>query len=143
MKKSLGILEKLRRGGFRKTPARAALIEVFETRAQPLSVSELLSALRSKRVAADKTTVYREIAFLLEQGIVAQVQFGDRIKRYELHDEKHHHHLVCTECGTVADIALDRDLVAVEKRILRRMGFAVTRHTLEFFGICADCSGKN
>lgn len=132
-------LEKLRGSGFRLTKARRTLFGVLEAAPRPLTVPELSALMKKAGAAADKTTVYRELAFLLERGLVQAIQFGDRLKRYELRGGHHHHHLVCTSCGTVLDVELKGDLDAVEKRLAKKTGFRIDDHSLEFFGLCAKC----
>lgn len=131
-------LKELQSSGFRLTKARRALFEVLKGASRPLTAPELVGLMKKKGASADKTTVYRELAFLLERGIVQSIQFGDRLKRYELR-LGHHHHLVCTKCGIVIDVALKGDLDAIEKKLARKTGFRIDDHALEFFGLCADC----
>lgn len=131
-------LHELRKSGFRLTKARQALFGVLKAEPRPMTVPELVASMKKKGASADKTTVYRELAFLLEQGLIQSIQFGDRLKRYELRGG-HHHHLVCTSCGIVIDVALKGDLDAVEKKLAKKTGFRIDDHSLEFFGLCADC----
>lgn len=131
-------LSELRKSGFRLTKARRTLFGVLKSEPRPMTVPELVALMKRRGASADKTTVYRELAFLLERGLVQAIQFGDRLKRYELRGG-HHHHLVCTSCGLVVDVALKGDLDAVEKKLAKRSGFRIDDHSLEFFGLCADC----
>jgi Fur family ferric uptake transcriptional regulator len=132
-------MDTLRAQGFKLTSARKAVVEVLCARTMPISVADLIAELAKRGVKADKTTVYREILFMQERGLIEQVQFGDRVKRYELRDDGHHHHLVCVECGSVIDVPLENDMTATEKAIERKTGYKITRHSLEFFGVCRDC----
>lgn len=133
------ILENLKSRGFKMTKARRGIVETLCTRRLPIAVAELIAELAVRGIKADKTTVYREIGFLQERGIVELVQFGDRVKRYELKDEGHHHHLVCIECGNVVDVPLADDLHKAEKAIEKNTGYSIDRHSLEFFGTCPEC----
>ena len=128
----------LQEAGFRLTKARRAILAILDGAVHPLSVFEVLLALAKKKIAVDKTTVYREITFLKERRIVQQIQFGDRVKRYELR-LGHHHHLVCVECDAIADVSLGGDLDSLEQRISRKTGFRIDDHSLEFFGLCVNC----
>ncbi len=132
-------LQGLRKTGFRLTKARRALFAALEAALRPMSVPELRVRMKKAGAAADKTTIYRELAFLLERRLVQAIQFGDGLKRYELRGGHHHHHLVCTACGIVIDVSLKGDLDAIERRLARRTGFRIDDHSLEFFGLCADC----
>ena len=131
-------LSALKESGFRLTKARRMIFTILKKAERPLSAVELVAAMKKGGVTADKTTVYRELTFLVGQGLALAVQFGDRMKRYELR-LGHHHHLVCTECGAVVDVALKGDLDAVEKRLAKKSGFRIDDHSLEFFGLCPEC----
>jgi Fe2+ or Zn2+ uptake regulation protein len=131
-------LRAIRASGFRLTKARRTLFDVLKEEARPRTAPEIAALMKKRGTSADKTTVYRELAFLLARGLVQAVQFGDRQKRYELRSG-HHHHLVCTSCGVVIDVALKGDLDAIERRLARKTGFRIDDHALEFFGLCAEC----
>lgn len=131
-------LRELQKSGFRLTKARRTLFGVLKAETRPLTVPELVGLMKKRGAAADKTTIYRELAFLMEQGLAQSIQFGDRLKRYELRSG-HHHHLVCTSCGIIIDAALKGDLDAVEKKLAGKSGFRIDGHSLEFFGQCAEC----
>lgn len=133
------IIVGLKSQGFRLTSARRAIVEVLCARPLPFSVTDLLAELAERGETADKTTAYREIQFLQERGIARQVQFADGVKRYELQDDGHHHHLVCTSCDTTVDVPLENDLTLAEKAIEKQTGYKITRHSLEFFGLCQQC----
>jgi len=134
------ILATLSSQGCRMTRLRKALIGVFAGNGLPMSAEELMELLHGSGTPVNRTTVYREIAFLKDKGIILEIQFlHERVKRYELASLGHHHHLVCLRCNKVEDIVLENDLAEQEKSILRSRGFKVTNHMLEFHGICRGC----
>lgn len=137
MLNSENVLEELKNSGFKITKARKALIELLLESNQPLSVPEISSLLRN--LNANKTTIYREISFLIDQGVVKEIDFGESKKRYEYDFKKHHHHLVCVSCKRIEDIEVEANIEAEEKRIEKISGFRVVNHSLEFFGICRRC----
>lgn len=130
--------ELLRERGYRVTPIRKALLKILEEKRLPLSVSGIAQALKSKKVSAHKTTVYRELSCLEREGLVMPVRIG-RALQYQLPSEDHRHHLVCTECHLVEDVVLPDDLNEQEKTIEKSKRFRITRHALEFFGVCREC----
>ncbi|KKW42050.1 MAG: Ferric uptake regulator-like protein [Candidatus Magasanikbacteria bacterium GW2011_GWA2_56_11] len=136
-------INKLRAGGERITPIRAALIDILKKSPAPLTPQELLTQLEKLGLSANKTTIYRQLAALRSLGIVEEVHFADRAKRYELAAESgHHHHLVCLRCQKIEDIAFPADLERQEQAIWKSHKFKVLRHSLEFFGLCQRCQGK-
>lgn len=134
------ILAALSSQGCRMTRLRKALIGVFAGNGLPMSAEELMERLHASGTPVNRTTVYRELAFLKDKGIILEIQFlHERVKRYELASLGHHHHLVCLRCNKVEDIVLENDLAEQERSILRSRGFKVTNHMLEFHGICRGC----
>ena len=129
----------LKEKGFRLTNVRKNLVEIFTNTKVPLSIQELMGKLEKQGLMANKTTIYREIYFLMEQDIVAEIDFGDRRKRYESAHAEHHHHLICLKCSKVIDITLTSELKKEEQRLAKQNNFKITNHSLEFFGLCSQC----
>jgi Fur family ferric uptake transcriptional regulator len=57
---------------------------------------------------------------------------------YVLCRDDHHHHLVCTACGSVEDTELCAAPSAEE--IERVHGFAAAGHELDIYGLCRRCA---
>ena len=124
---------------FRITPARLGLIEIFESTEKPLSVARIISSLSDKKINVNKTTVYRELDFLLDIGKITEVIISSGKKYYETSGSKHHHHLICRGCGIIKDVVLENDLGDEETKIEKHNSFKIQNHSLEFFGLCANC----
>lgn len=135
----MDILQNLKSKGHRITKARSTIIHVLVENRNPLSVGELAIKLQQKGIKANKTTLYRELEFLLAENIAREIQLGEDKKRYELTISSHHHHLVCINCKRVEDIDLVKDLSNQEKIIKKTKNFKVINHSLEFFGLCKNC----
>jgi len=133
------LIEVLKKSGERITPIRRALLENFCNHPKPQTIQELLAYLEKKGLTANKTTIYRQLEILAQIGLVREVNFSDRSKRYELSSKDHHHHLVCQNCKKVEDVNLDNDLDKQEKKIWQKNHFKILQHSLEFFGLCHKC----
>lgn len=129
----------LRSKGFKITKVRSNLIEILTKTTTPLSINDLLEKLEEKDLKPNKTTVYREIVFLTDQGLVSGVDFGEGKKRYEGSSKEHHHHVVCINCKKVQDIHMEKDLDKLMEKITRQVGYKSVGHSLEFFGLCKTC----
>lgn len=138
MKETKVILHFLQSKGVRITQARRAIIENLALQNTPISAEQLQCALQDRGIAVNKTTVYRELDFLLRWGIIQAIEFGDKKKRYEI-SGSHHHHVVCIECNTIEDVDLQQDVRASEQKIEKQKGYKVINHSLEFFGLCPTC----
>lgn len=108
------------------------VIDILEKSSSPLDAATLVSRLR-----VNKTTVYRQIEKLLNSGEIVEVDLGEGKKRYESKNLKHHHHLVCKNCGNLEDVDLDESVLIDQLR--RKTSFNIQSHNLEFFGLCVKC----
>lgn len=140
------IIETLKQRKFKITKVRQGIIEQFAKAKTPLSANDLIeyfhnigNNVNERSSSPNKTTIYRELAFLLSENFIKEIEFGEGQKRYELEDFKHHHHLICLNCRKVEDIELQVDLEKEEARFLKQNGFKVINHSLEFFGYCKNC----
>lgn len=120
----------------RVTPARIATMQLFESHNKPLDAQHLINHLH-KELGIDRVTVFRILNTFVEKGLIKKLTFGESKARYELNIEEHHH-LVCQKCGNIEDIS-DCNINALEKEIKQKKNFLVKQHSLEFFGLCANC----
>ncbi len=128
--------------GQRYTSNRRALVEVLAASGQPLALPEILAAGR----ALAQSSVYRNLAALEEAGAVHRLVTSGDFARYELAEDltEHHHHLICTTCGDVADFtapaALEAGLGRVMASVADTAGFAAAGHRLDLMGTCTRCA---
>ncbi len=123
---------------FKETKVRTALLKLLKKTPAPLSISEILLKLKRENLNPNKTTIYREIEFLTNLDLVSGVDFGEGKKRYESSKE-HHHHIVCVNCKKVKDVKMEKDLELFNAKIAKQAGYKPASHSLEFFGLCANC----
>ncbi len=133
------IINKLKSGGHRITPAREQIVEIFINSTTPISAGDLIESFKILNIPVNKTTIYRELDFLLRENLLQEIEFGEGKKRYELKTSHHHHHIICLNCRKVEDVDLEVDLHDEEKKIEKASGYKINYHSLEFFGICKNC----
>lgn len=129
----------------RYTGGRRSLVTALLAASRPLSVSEILG---SDGVDLPQSSAYRNLAVLMEAGVVARIDTGSDQARFELDEGlsgDHHHHLVCGRCETVVDVVafprLERALDAAARLAEEESGFEVTGHKIDLVGRCAGCRG--
>jgi Fe2+ or Zn2+ uptake regulation protein len=133
------IISTLKEKKIRITKAREALLSIFSNSNNPESVQHILSKLAKKKIYVNKTTVYRELSFLIKQSLIKEV-YTDPVRiHYESSNLKHHHHLICTNCGRIEDFEMKDEMKKTEEVIMRSKKFKVSDHSLEFYGFCANC----
>ncbi|MGH2828056.1 MAG: Fur family transcriptional regulator [Actinomycetota bacterium] len=124
----------------RSTKQRAAIKEVLEAAAGFRSAQELHDDLRAQGRRVGLTTVYRNLQALAQAGEVDVLRANDGEVIYRrCKSGEHHHHLVCTECGTSVEVASD-EIERWAARVAQSHGFTPVEHTAEVFGICATCA---
>lgn len=133
--------ERLGRQGQRYTSGRRALVDVLAGTDAPLTILEVVA----RADALAQSSAYRNLTVLEQAGVVDRIISGQERARFELaHDlTGHHHHLICSVCGSVRDFTVSEDLERQLDRTLRRTAeqndFDVEHHRLDMLGTCADC----
>jgi len=138
--------ERLVAAGQRYTAARRRLVEALARVAAPLTLPSVLAA----DPELSQSSTYRNLVILAEAGAVRRLHHGlDQHAHYELAEGllEHHHHLICRECGTVADVTLDDE---TERRLevslaaaARSAGFVPQHHDVDIYGACATCAAAS
>jgi len=128
----------LRRRGGRITRARRALLELIQGSPRPLGPRELHQVLRSRGVRIDRVSVYRNVAVLLELGLLHRVLGSSAVRPCGEKALRCHHAIVCSGCGSAREFhspALERALAEVR----RNTRYRVLGHLLELRGLCESC----
>ncbi|HEX2025212.1 MAG TPA: Fur family transcriptional regulator [Actinomycetota bacterium] len=128
--------------GQRYTANRRTLIEVLAEADRPLTVSAIVEG----RAGLPVSSAYRNLAVLERAGLVRRVLTDEEHGRYELAEEltDHHHHLVCSSCGTVEDVTfppnVERSVGRTLSSVAGRSGFTAVAHRLDVVGLCRACA---
>ena len=128
--------------GQRYTSNRRALVQAMSVARRPLAIGELLTG----RSALPQSSAYRNLTVLEQAGVIRRVITEGDFARFELDEEltEHHHHLVCSNCGRVEDVAIpasvERSIDRTLDRIARDVGFATVGHRLDLIGLCRSCA---
>ncbi len=132
------IIGQLTREGHRLTTPRQAIIKMVAPRHDHFSAQEVWDDVKARYSGIGRATVFRTLDLLTELGVLNRIHTGDGCHRYTVCDTRHHHHLMCVECGTVMSL----EAAGIENQI-RRMasdaGFDLLTHHLELVGRCAEC----
>lgn len=141
MKQSLSsAINHLRSKGYKITKARSAILEILLEDLKPHDASSIILDLLAKKVKVNKTTVYRELDFLIKEKLVRQVFLSGNKSHFEINQENCHHHIVCLECGDIADVTINEQKII--SMIEKSTKFKVNEHEIEFSGLCDKCAPK-
>lgn len=129
--------------GQRYTTSRRALVDVLATAGRPLTVPEAIDASNAGNLRQSST--YRNLTVLVEGGVVHRVPGSNGHDRFELgeHLAGHHHHIVCTNCGLVTDVAasprVERVLAEAARAAAADTGYEIVGHSIDLLGLCSAC----
>ena len=123
--------------GIAVTHQRQVLYEVMQGMDGHPSPEEVYAAVKQKIPAISLATVYKNIHLFVESGVLRELSMHHGSQRIEKNDGDHHH-MVCTRCKTIADIA-SNDLQLPPQRVTLAGGFLVERYAVDVIGICARC----
>jgi Fur family ferric uptake transcriptional regulator len=129
------VLERaLARRGHRVTGPRRALLHVIGGLGDRFTADEVVAAAPD----VGRATVFRTLRLMQDLDIVCQVVLDGGRVAYRLSSDGHHHHVVCSECGAVADFS-SHDIEGLLQELGRRTGFDIDSHRLELYGRCRRC----
>jgi len=133
------LLSVLKQHHYKLTPQRRAVLRVFGSSQEHLTPAEIYEKVQPECPGIGLVTIYRLLQILAELGLICEVHSGDNCGRYLIRRQTvHHHHLICSACGTVVDFT-DCDLSELEQRLSRDTRFEMEGHLLEFYGRCRNC----
>lgn len=132
------LLQDLRQRGHRLTPQREMILSVICESDGHISADDILKRVRKRYPYLNKSAVYRTLDLLTRLCLVNPTDFGQGRVEYEVHQHPHHHHLVCRQCGKIAEA--DACVFAPVERALREeYGFAADLDHFAVFGLCRKC----
>jgi Fur family transcriptional regulator, ferric uptake regulator len=136
------VSSRLRTAQQRYTRGRRRIIAALREGTGPMTIPQILAS--DQHLAQSST--YRNLAILEEVGVVSRIVTRDDFARYELAEDitEHHHHLICSSCGEVADFSLQPGIEAELERALakvaRQSSFEIDGHRLDLVGLCGACT---
>lgn len=128
--------------GVRLTETRARVLEIVAESHKPIGAYDILQRLSAERGRAAPPTVYRALAFLVEQGLAHRI---DSLNAFiACFDPERTHDagfLICDRCKAVEEIA-DPAIGGAIRRAAGAQGFTPSRTVVEISGECAACAAK-
>ena len=135
-------LDFIREQGMRVTRERLALFDEIFDRHGHIDAEDLLAGMQAKGMKISRATVYRNLDLLVDCGLVHKYRLGrDRFLFEHVHRGQHHDHLVCVDCGRVAEF-VSPGIAALQTEICRAHGFVSDHHTLQISGLCNACAQR-
>jgi Fur family ferric uptake transcriptional regulator len=131
-------IDLLSEASVRPTRQRVRVLTELMGERDDVTAQELHDRLRAGGEKLGLATVYRTLGLLAEAGVIDSLSHRPGELCYRWCGQGHHHHLVCSSCHRVVELA-DCGLDPWLERISRAHGFVTTGHRLEVSGLCAAC----
>jgi Fur family ferric uptake transcriptional regulator len=124
--------------GVRVTSQRLRVLSELMREPDDVTAQQLHERLRRRGSRLGLATVYRTLSLLEGEGVVHAIRHHPDELCYRLCGEGHHHHLVCSRCHRVVELA-ECELDPWLERVSAGHGFVPTGHRLEVAGLCSEC----
>ena len=131
------IATRLKTAGFKLTPPRLAVLRVFGREHEQLGPDEVLKRGRKFCPRLGRATVYRTLELLVKIGVMRPIVLSNGRPAFT-RIEGGHHHLVCSRCDRIVELAGER-LAKTVKLLAKKTGFEISSQLLEVYGVCARC----
>lgn len=131
------IIKQLKKKNIRMTAQRYAILEYLALEGNHPTANDIYEELKTDFPNVSVATVYNNLNFFKEAGIVIELPFGDGSSRFDL-TETRHYHAICRNCGKVADFDYP-SFEEAERAAEKETNFKVDTHSFKVTGLCADC----
>jgi Fur family peroxide stress response transcriptional regulator len=132
------IKEMVKTASLRLTPQRMAIVEFLQGNTSHPSAEEIFCTVKKRFPTMSFATVYNTLVALKNVGGVRELKIDSSRRRYDP-NTMDHHHVMCSSCGTIADIRTKYQL-DIPPEVSEQ--FDVVGNHVEFFGICRQCKGR-
>lgn len=104
------------------------------------TVEQVYEGVKKKLSRISKATVYQNLKFLAENGMVQEVNIKG-VSRFEPNLEPHHH-IICKKCGEIIDFE-SKELTDYSLKLAKKLKqMKIDSANTNFYGVCEKCGGK-
>ncbi|HIG41209.1 MAG: ferric iron uptake transcriptional regulator [bacterium] len=131
--------QEIKDAGLKITLPRIKILETLESSTiHHLSAEDVYKILIANGEVIGLATVYRVLTQFVDAGLVIRHNFEGGHSVFEISADEHHDHIVCVKCGRVEEFQ-DEEIEALQLKVAQRLGFALTDHDLNMYGLCEEC----
>jgi len=101
------------------------------------TVEQVYGAVKKKLTRISKATVYQNLKFLAEKGLIQEVNIKGA-SRFEPNTTPHHH-IICKDCGEIIDFE-SQELTEYSMKLAKKLkDVDVEATNTNFYGKCKKC----
>ncbi|MGI6588768.1 MAG: Fur family transcriptional regulator [Peptococcia bacterium] len=136
------IYKKIKEKGFKLTPARKIMLEIFvDSDYKLLNASQVYNLIKNKNKKTNFSTVYRNLEIFTKNEVIEKVIYNEETK-YKLREQGPHYHLmICTLCHKTKPLPFC-PFGELEAYIKNDTDFLPIKHHVEIYGYCNNCREK-
>ena len=127
----------LRANGLQVTAQRLAVLRAVSAHPH-IAADGVVEIARNEIGAISRQAVYDALGALADRGIIRRIQPIGSPARFEDRVGDNHHHVVCRDCGAIADV----DCAVGYRPCLEAAddhGFSIDEAEVVYWGTCPDC----
>jgi Fur family peroxide stress response transcriptional regulator len=124
--------------GLSVTHQRHVIYEALRGAKDHPSPEAVYEKVRKQIPSVSLATVYKNIKTFIDTGVFREVSLHHGSTRLETNMTPHHH-LVCSNCKAIVDLA-DEDFEPVRLRRPAPRGYRIQRYSVEVVGLCPACA---
>ena len=121
----------------RMTAQRKVILEALRRVDTHPTADTIYAMVRRKLPRISLATVYRNLEWLAEAGLIQKYESGGSQRRFD-GDPSDHYHVRCVRCGRLEDLRMDRS-ATLEQAAREKTNYRIVGHRLEYLGICPAC----
>lgn len=137
MKSPAELTDLFRARGLKVTPQRQCIFRTLHGNESHPTAETVFAAAQAEMPTISLKTVYQTLNDLAAMGEILQLDLGTGSARFDPNNDGAHHHLVCTECGKVRDVAPASP--GIDLPGSHRKGFTVRSVEVTYRGLCDSC----
>ncbi len=132
----------LKKEGLRSTRPRESVAEIALNQKTHFEIQELIREVQDTYPDISPATVYRSVKTLCEAGILSETLTSDGgVTLYEPHEDEHHDHIVCIDCGEIFEFH-DESMEKAQNRTLTELRFKEAKHKHVIYAKCGYLNKK-
>ena len=124
--------------GLKLTPQRMVIFRILSECNQHVTVDQVYQRASVEYPMLSPATVYRNMEQMVESGLLKHLDLGGTSMRYDTNLEEHHH-FVCTKCGVVSDVYLEKVNYSLDQTRSHFGKAQINSLDLHLQGICGEC----
>ena len=139
---SASLKSELNERGWRMTPQRETILQIFQDlpKGEHLSAEDLYNRLQQMGEKISLSTIYRTLKLMARMGILRELELGEDHKHYEINQPypHHHHHLICVKCNKTIEFKSD-SILKVGSKTANKEGYHLLDCQLTIHAVCPAC----